>query len=271
MRVAIRCDASSAIGIGHLMRSLALTQALHDGGDEVTLLTTVDPGALGDGWKREGASIRQIVAKIGSADDAARTSMEAREVAPAWLVLDGYAFDSGYRSVLDHDARLLLIDDHGEATLRADLVVNGNLYGAKEMYPGIDGRLLAGPRYATLRREFRALRRGERDMGIILSLGGADPQERTAPLLRALAERGLRGRVVIGPSHRSADATRRVANALGWEPLGPPDDMAELLASAELAIVGSGTTTLEKTRTTLPPSWSATKMSPLSSLTSTDL
>jgi UDP-2,4-diacetamido-2,4,6-trideoxy-beta-L-altropyranose hydrolase len=245
MRVLVRCDASSAIGIGHVMRSLALTQALRDGGDEVTLLTTVDPGALGDGWKREGAAIRQIVAQIGSADDAARTSMEAREVQPSWLVLDGYAFDSGYRSVLDHDARLLVIDDHGEATLRADLVVNGNLYGAKEMYPGIHGRLLAGPRYAMLRREFRAIQPGERDMGIILSLGGADPHERTAPLLRALAERGLRGRVVIGPKHRSADATRTVATALGWEPLGSPDNMANLLASAELAIVGSGTTTLE--------------------------
>lgn len=245
MRVLIRADASSVIGIGHLMRSLALTEVLRDGGDEVTLLTAVDPGLLADRWNRESATIRRIDAEIGSRDDAARTSVAARELSVAWLVLDGYAFDSAYRSVLDHDARLLLIDDRGEATLRADLVVNGNIYGAEAMYPGIDGRLLAGPRYAMLRREFRAPRIGDRGEGIILSLGGADPNDRTAPLLKALAERGVHGRVVIGPQHRSPDATRALATALGWEPLGTSQDMAGLLASAAMAIVGSGTTTLE--------------------------
>ncbi|MDQ3689150.1 MAG: UDP-2,4-diacetamido-2,4,6-trideoxy-beta-L-altropyranose hydrolase [Chloroflexota bacterium] len=245
MRVLFRADASTASGIGHLMRSLALAQALRDVDDEVTLLTAVDLGSLADQWEAEGATVRLIDVEIGSADDAVQTGRMSRELRASWLVLDGYAFDEVYRSALDPGARLLLIDDHGGASLRADLIVNGNLYGGEAMYPQVEGRLLTGPRYAILRREFRAHVTDTRRAGVLLSLGGADPRERTAPLLAALTERGLRGQVVIGPRHPSPDNVRTIAVSAGWEPLDMPDRMAPLLATAAIAIVGSGTTTLE--------------------------
>jgi len=247
MRVLIRADASSTIGIGHLMRSLALAQALHDGGDAVTLVTAEDLGPLASLWEQEGTIVRRIDAEIGSTEDARQTIGIARDIRAAWVALDGYAFVTSYRFALDCDARLLLVDDHGAAGLHGDLVVNGNLYGSDAMYPAVDGRLLAGPRYAMLRREFRVpagAEDGDRT-GILLSLGGADPQQLTAPLLEALAARGMRGRVVIGPRFPSPDTLRSLAIDLEWEPVVAPADMAALFRSAEMVIVGSGTTTLE--------------------------
>lgn len=245
MKVLIRADGSSAIGIGHLMRSLALAQALRDGADEVTLLTAVDLGPLASQWEQEGVTVDYLEAEIGSTEDARRTSTLARGIGAGWLVLDGYSFDGSYRSALDLDARLMIVDDHGAVGLGADLVVNGNLYGLDAMYPALDGRLLAGPRYAMLRREFRSPARAAHRGGILLTLGGADPEQRTAAILDALSARGLKGRVVIGPRQRSPDALSALASALGWEPLEAPDEMSALLQSAGIAIVGSGSTTLE--------------------------
>lgn len=244
MRVVVRADASSVVGIGHLMRCLALTQALRDGDDEVVLLTSADPGPLAQGWSREGATIRHVNAEAGSTADAALTAEVVRELAAAWLVLDGYAFGAKYRSELESGAHHVIIDDHGAAGLRADLVVNGNLYGHDGLYPDVRGRLLTGPRYAMLRRDFRSTpRRGGE--GTVLSLGGADRDARTAMLVEALTKRGIRGRVVIGPRYRSPQAVRAKAIESGWEVVDAPEEMARLLGSAEMAVVGAGTTALE--------------------------
>jgi UDP-2,4-diacetamido-2,4,6-trideoxy-beta-L-altropyranose hydrolase len=245
LRAVIRADASSAIGIGHLMRSFALAEALRDGNDEVTLVTAAAPDTLVARWERAGAVVRRITSQIGSAEDARESIGIAREVGATWVTLDGYAFDAAYRSAVGSDVRQLLVDDHGASRLRANLVVNGNLFASDAMYPSFQGRLLAGPRYALLRREFREPTTGASDGGIVLSLGGADPEQRTAPLLEALGAHGMRGRVVIGPSQRSPAALRARAEAHGWEAIDAPDDMSTLLGSAKMAIVGSGTTTLE--------------------------
>jgi len=245
MKVVIRSDGSSAIGLGHVMRSLALAQALRDGDDDVTLVTAGNLGAVFAQWEREGATVRSLDAEIGSSEDASLTTGIAQQVGAAWLVVDGYAFDHAYRSALGQEPRLLLLDDHGAARLRATLIVNGNFFARAAMYPSVGASLLLGPRYAMLRREFRDAVRPERDGPIVLSLGGADPEQRTAPLLEALSARGLRGRVVIGPHQRARAGLRTLATSLGWEPVEAPSSMATLLASAEMAIVGSGTTTLE--------------------------
>lgn len=246
MRVVVRADASPTIGIGHLMRCLALAQALRDAGDAVTLVTTPDAGALLGPWHGEGATAVVISSQIGSAEDAETTRAMVRDVDAAWLVLDGYAFHADYRAKVRDASRLMVIDDHAVGPIDADAVTNGNLYATESMYDRSAGSLLVGPRFALLRREFRAPTSADVvRAGILLSLGGADPDDRTVPLLRALAARGLHGRVVIGPRHLGADIVRATAIELGWDAMEAPDEMAPLLRSCEVAVVGSGTTTLE--------------------------
>lgn len=246
MRVVVRADASSSIGIGHLMRTLALAQVLRDAGDEVVLLTTPGAGTLVERWKGEGAAVVMLDAPIGSRADARATRAAVRSRGASWLVLDGYDFDEAYRAAVRGLGRLLVVDDHGAAGLNADLVTNGNLYASDALYPATAARLLAGPRYAMLRREFRlhSLAAPPRDL-ILVSLGGADPRRWTEPLLVALAHRGIRGRVVVGPRQPAAHAVRRRAAELGWEVIDAPASMPSLMRSATLAVVGAGTAALE--------------------------
>lgn len=252
MRVLIRADASPAMGIGHVMRCLALTQALRDGGDEVTLVTAVDLGPLGALLEAEGAATRQINVVIGSATDARKTGEVARELGVAWVVLDGYAFDEAYRRAMRRRTRLAVIDDAGAPDIQADLVVNGNIYANEGLYGNSHARLLVGPRYALLRRAFREPPKRIETADIVLSLGGSDPDGRTAPLLQALAARELRGVVVIGPHQAMSDAIRVMAASHGWQVLESSTSMEAVLSRAAVAVIGAGTTALECARLGVP-------------------
>ena len=247
MRVVIRADASPSMGTGHLMRCLALAQALRDAGDQVTLASRVLPGdPLLDAWSLEGIEMKPIAAPAGGGEDANSTREIVTSVAASWLVVDGYHFDTRFRSAAAGPARLAWIDDHGLKAATADLIVNGNLYASEQLYPESSARLAVGPRHALLRREFRALRpKDAHRSGVVLSLGGADPESRSGPLMRALAARGIRGQLVVGPHNRSRDALRAEAPGLGWTVIDAPRNMAPLLGSCRLAVVAAGTTTLE--------------------------
>jgi UDP-2,4-diacetamido-2,4,6-trideoxy-beta-L-altropyranose hydrolase len=95
-----------------------------------------------------------------------------------------------------------------------------------------------------LRREFRAAPPRPGD-GVVITLGGADPEGRTAVLLDALTRRGIRGTVVIGPHDTIAAALRARAEALGWISIAEPPDMARVIGSAAVVVAAAGTTVLE--------------------------
>lgn len=245
MKVLIRADASSAIGIGHLSRCYALAEVLLEGHDEVTLLTSATSEPLSERWKQKGASVRLIRAAVGTDEDAIATASVTRSLRVDWLVLDGYAFDRRYRVNLDLGARLLLVDDHGAAALTADLITNGNIYASPTLYPDADARLLLGARFAMLRREFRETPAAERRSGVLVSLGGSDPNGHTLRLLEALSSIDINGSVVIGPRYGQRSFVRETARKLGWATIDAPEHMATVLGSCEVAVVGAGLTTLE--------------------------
>lgn len=246
MKVVIRVDASSTIGIGHLTRCLALTEALSDLGAEVVLATTKDTASLTAGWRREGAAVEVLDTAAGSHADAEATSRLVVAAGATWLCIDGYGFGSAYHGVARGTARVAIVDDLGADCVDADLVINGNLYAVEAMYPGTRARLLVGPRYALLRREFRKGSAAPRPRsGVVVSLGGADPDARTEPLLVALTEVGVRGTVIVGPRQAAAPALRDRAARLGWNAVEAPTTMADHLRACELAVIGAGTTTLE--------------------------
>lgn len=246
MKVVIRADASPTIGIGHLTRCFALAQALIELGEDVVLATVPSGSRLTEPWRREGATVRMLDVTPGSAADADATRDLVSTTAASWLCVDGYAFGPEFHGRARGAARLAVVDDFGAPGLDANLVVNGNVYAEEGLYPGTSAPVLSGPRFALLRREFR---RGAAPdaprSGVLVSLGGADPDARTAPLLEALTEAGVRGTVVVGPQHTAAEALRAHANTLGWRVLDAPATMEAALGGCEVAVIGAGTTTLE--------------------------
>ncbi len=264
----IRADASVATGSGHLMRCLALGQAWQDaGGTAVALIAEAAP-AIEDRLHREAIEVARFDASPGSEDDARRTANFALDRQVSWVVLDGYRFDADYQASLkSRGLRVLLIDDdvHAEKYL-ADLLLNQNAHAVESLYHSRAPytRLLLGPRYAMLRREFHALRNWHREIPefarrVLITMGGSDPDNFTLQVLQALPlveAESLEIVVVIGGSnpHRAIlekaaaglharYALRLVENAL---------NMPELMTWADVAVSAAGTTSWEMCLLGLP-------------------
>lgn len=254
----IRADGDSQVGVGHLMRCLALAQAWHDVGGEVTFVTTCTNDLLLDRIRAEGFTILSTSRVYPDIHDWEHTQSALLSSADSWLVLDGYNFDDYYQRMVKATGNpLLVIDDM--ATLSdysADIVLNQNVFANRLKYTrSRDTRLLLGPRYALLRREFGARIGGERAVSdsarkVLVTLGGADAPNCTLRILHALSElqaEGLQVKAVVGMNNSHSGMLRKDIEkySMPLTVVFNPADIAELMLWADVAVSAAGTTALE--------------------------
>ena len=256
----IRADASLASGTGHVMRCIALAQAWQDIGGSVVMGMAAGASVFAERLVREGIVAERVACDPGSESDAAQTLALAHRVEARWVVADGYWADTRYqRSIREAGLSLLLVDDTGElAPYEADLILNQNLHASEGMYrerrPGTS--LLLGTRFALLRREFRGWRGFAREIPstarrILVTLGGSDPAGATARVVRALSPMAAESelKIVVGPANARVDEITIEAQRWGSraEVLQSIEDFPALLAWADLAVSGGGSTCWELT------------------------
>jgi UDP-2,4-diacetamido-2,4,6-trideoxy-beta-L-altropyranose hydrolase len=265
-----RVDASVEVGTGHLARCRTLAEELRGRGWQVLLACRELPPGLADLVRRDGFDLRRIDSAAAEWEgDAAETigHLAGRD-AVDWLVVDHYALDARWEERLRPLARrVMVIDDLADREHACDLLLDQNLVeGMEARYGGKvpEGcRMLLGPRYALLRRAFvEAAHRGRRRDGslrrLVVSYGGSDPTDETTKALRALA--GLRMRnvaldVVVGAANPRREEIGRLAlDAAGARCHADLDAaaMADLIASADLALGAAGTSTWERCLLGLP-------------------
>lgn len=204
-RVAIRVDASTAMGLGHLKRCLSLGKALHTAGATVYFVTR----ALGlDAAARlgqQGMNVLELpavttapTAPLGSDPpcaawagvDPTRDAKETCAILLAqaarwdWVVVDSYAFDARWHRAVRAalGARLCAIDDLADRPLAADLLVDHNFAtDHRSKYARCTSaatRILGGPRFALLDPAYERAAKHDvqsdvRSIGIFM--GGTDP------------------------------------------------------------------------------------------------
>jgi UDP-2,4-diacetamido-2,4,6-trideoxy-beta-L-altropyranose hydrolase len=253
----IRADANLAIGTGHVMRCLALAQAWQDRcGQAVFAMADATP-AVEERLRNEGFEVTRTRVPIGSAADAEQSVWLANQHGASWVVVDGYEFGGEYQASLKRGGlKVLFIDDNGHAGhYSADFVLNQNAHARADFYPSRDAftRLLLGPRFAMLRREFASWRGWTREIPavarrVLVTMGGSDPDNVTESVVRAiLAEPSLHATVVAGGSNPHLSQLRQlVAGAQQHVQLVENvSNMPELMAQTDVAISGAGTTSLE--------------------------
>ncbi|CAO3432578.1 UDP-2,4-diacetamido-2,4,6-trideoxy-beta-L-altropyranose hydrolase [Azospirillum doebereinerae] len=251
-----RADASPAIGTGHVMRCLAVAEALRDDGHEVVFAAVESTPAIDRRLASEGFRRIAVAGPVGEAADLAATRSALRREHCAAVMLDGYRFGEAYRvGVQAAGLRVLAWDDLGDGTpLHADVVVNAapqaHRLPYERMAPG--AALLLGPGYAPLRREVRLAARGirpaitERPV-LLLTFGGSDPLGLTGPVLAALAAvrpQGCRLVAVVGGSNPRAEEVVALGDSFGAGIAVHVDcpRMGAVMAEAGLAVSAGGGT-----------------------------
>jgi len=261
----IRVDARAQMGTGHLMRCLALAQAWKDAGGQVVFITACQNEGLLQRLREEEFDIHLLARPYPDPSDWDCTKGILAAYPNTWVVLDGYHFDEAYQQqVKKAGHQLLTIDDMAHLKhYYADIVLNQNLHAEELRYScEPHTRLLLGTRYVLLRREFLAWKDWKREIPevarrILVTLGGSDPENHTLKVIQALQKvdvPGLEATVIIGASNPHADVLEAAVrqNRTPIRLVNDAKNMPELMAWADMAVSGAGSTIWELMFMALP-------------------
>jgi len=261
----IRADANTYIGIGHVMRCIALAQAWQDQGGDVTFLSHCDSDGLRQRIIEESFEFIPIEKPHPDPYDLIQTlsvlklhALRAPRSAPCWLVLDGYHFGPDYQKAI-HKAvyRVLVLDDYNHLPhYHADILVNQNIHTSSLHYSCDRNTVkLLGPEYALLRREFLKYsncRRKfpEKARKILVTMGGSDPDNVTLKVIKALNkldDHDLEVKIVVGPSNPNIERLKSEISlsAFSFQLLASVKDMPAVMSWADISVTAGGSTCWE--------------------------
>jgi len=237
-RIGIRCDAGPAIGVGHLVRCVALAEELSERGAQVAFLGEVSGSVWATGQLR-GRGLRLLPAPHEPPCLAALVADLGLDA----VVLDSYTLAPGTGAALRAEGAVVLaIVDGDPLGQAADLYLDQNLGAESRPFPG--GERLAGARYALLRDCVRRCRRSPRAgqvprvPRVLCFFGGTDSAGVAPAWAGALRATGLPfAATVISPVPFVAEGPVRV--------LPPTDRLPELMAGADLAVTAAGSASWE--------------------------
>ncbi|HDX8371190.1 TPA: UDP-2,4-diacetamido-2,4,6-trideoxy-beta-L-altropyranose hydrolase [Aeromonas dhakensis] len=254
-KVAFRLDAGAEIGLGHLMRCLAIADRLHAAGAECHFLCHDLPAHLLPLLRPHHHH------PLSALDDAGPLP----GLQPDWLVFDHYQIDQRLETQLAaHCGRVLVIDDLADRPHHCQLLLDqGPLRRAADYQPltPADCRLLLGTDYALLRPAYRQLARPHASqwrLGLVC-FGGADPAGASLVTLNSLARlpwaRTIQWTLVAGGANPFwPELEQRVAELadLDLVLLRQSDQMADLMSRHDFAIGAAGGMTWERACLGLP-------------------
>jgi len=198
MKVIFRADASTQIGVGHVMRCYSLAEHLFRIGVSVVFICRQHNGDcinwlkdkgfpvdvliphssdsapqmnLGEFGKEEIQEVRDIIARYGVVD---------------WLVVDHYSLGGDWeRAMRPFVGSILSIDDLANRPHDCDVLLDQNYFAQSHVrYASLlseNATVLLGPRYALLRPEFAEKRSARFDRSgevkrILVFMGGGDSE-----------------------------------------------------------------------------------------------
>ena len=253
------------------MRCLALAEAIRPQATDIHFVCRQLDGNLHSLIESKGLRCSLLPANEQALDpvsDARQTAALGEGV--DWLVVDHYEIDHHWeRTLRPACEKLMVIDDLVDRPHDCDVLLDQTYGRQADDYDALtpdDCRVLAGTQYALLRPEFAAgrpsaLKRRAASTGIghvLISMGGFDPENRTLDVLETLADTAYAGQltvtVVCGAQVPDGDAPlASFAGHFGTLDIRQRvDNMAELMAAADLAIGAGGTTSWERCCMGLP-------------------
>ncbi|UAA39498.1 UDP-2,4-diacetamido-2,4,6-trideoxy-beta-L-altropyranose hydrolase [Paraneptunicella aestuarii] len=254
MTVLIRVDASRHIGVGHLMRCLALAQALDECHVEVTFIIRAETRPICLSRHDWVGQTLVIPEHITLEEESAW--IKAQELEACLLILDGYQFDEHYRLAIKQTLGLPLVlfdDTNSSGMLHADIVINSapearNL-GYEKTAP--DAILCLGEEYRVLRREFTVLPDTSWSQRHTLTLvfGGSDVANLTIRLLQALESTDLECpiRVMTGAAYPFNDELQHVIadSRFAIQHMPNCQQVAEVFCHSRLVVSAAGSSQYE--------------------------
>jgi UDP-2,4-diacetamido-2,4,6-trideoxy-beta-L-altropyranose hydrolase len=246
-QIYLRADGSSKIGLGHVMRLLAISDMLKDSYHLTFVIRDTETEII----QLVKSKIQQV--QLLTENDSAFLNILDRD---SLVFLDGYSFESSYQKLIkETGASLICIDDLFDRHFYADAVVNHAGKGKESFYSKEPyTKLFLGPDYALLREPFlktaKQKRKIERIDTIFINMGGSDEHNITEKTL--FFSEGINWiqniNIVVGATYKHLD------NLKGFLLKGKKiniyqnidaNTMCEILEKSQLAICPASTISFE--------------------------
>jgi len=264
--IIFRADADSKIGIGHFMRCFAIAQAWRKNNGNVQFITNCKNDSLLQRLKNEDIEIFLLEHSYPNPKDWEYTNNILSVHKNSWFVLDGYHFDENYQILIKKSGnKLLMIDDVAKLNhYCADIILNQNLDANENLYVNREPhtKLLIGHQYVLLRNEFIKWSGWKRKIpklakNVLISLGGGDFNNITMKVVDSLKHinvPNLNVKIVLGSFNHNLKSLEKSIDSIPFEIdiLQNVQNMPDLMAWADIAILASGTTSWEAAFMGLP-------------------
>lgn len=285
MEIAFRVDASTRIGTGHVIRCLALANALRHRGGKCNFIHRLNNGHMAGVIRDHGYPVHELPsagnspAILSSGDygswlgvtqgkDASDTADIICNADVDWLVVDHYALDAEWESLLKPYARrIAVIDDLANRPHESDLLLDQTHGRTPHSYHDLVPdrcEVLTGAHMALLREDFareRAHKSGHRKKRgngigrILICMGGSDQENVTATALEGVRRAALDADIdiMIGSDAPHLQTLRQNVSCLPHVHLHiSTTDVPQLMSNADIAIGTCGTTSWERCCMGLP-------------------
>lgn len=289
MRFLFRVDASIQIGTGHIMRCLTLANHLKSLRHECIFICRDHDGHLGNNIISAGhqlyllKSYSALKHKKFSFDwnnhakwlgvdwslDVKESLEITKNLKPDWLIIDHYALDRSWEIAIRPSVKnIMVIDDLEDRDHDCDILLDQTFGRKKYIYEKKvpkNCKLLCGSKYSLLREEFKNWRNTSllnREFAklnnILINLGGIDKDNFTSLVLDGLKVSKLPETctltVIMGSNAPHVSYVKKIASEMPrkTEVKVGIEDMAELMAYADLAIGAGGSSAWERCCLGLP-------------------
>lgn len=189
-RIFFRADGHQGMGLGHVVRSMALAEMLKE--DYQIVFATRNPlTSLKRQIQALGVQLLELpwpLEDLEEARDLCSQHLREEDI----VVVDGYHFTTCYQERIKQiGCKLVAIDDIHAYPFLADVVVNHALGIAKSDYEiGSETILKLGTKFSLLRKAFRSAQKRSLKSSyvgpILLCCGGADPKNDSLRILKEL-------------------------------------------------------------------------------------
>jgi UDP-2,4-diacetamido-2,4,6-trideoxy-beta-L-altropyranose hydrolase len=253
--VVFRVDGNKKIGLGHVVRCIALAEMLGNDFKITFVMQQPDETILNQ--------VREVASRVfilPEETDYKKDFLNFSSVlnSPDFVVLDGYNFKEEYQKDLKpFTGKTLLVDDLGDHHIYADIVINHSCgIENKDYNKEAHTQLFLGNQYALLRKEFLQYAQKppvEKHNGVVLiGMGGADPNNITRNVLELCKDvKEVKSLIIlVGAAytqlntiqeiiHKNPDLNIRIHQNL------PSIEVAELIEESEVVICPSSSFSME--------------------------
>lgn len=271
----IRADANEKIGTGHMMRCISIARALKQCGQRVCFITADDSGV--PILENSGQEYRILHSDYRNMEDELPELQRLfSEDMPEFFLADSYFVTRRYLREIRQSVPVGILDDMALTDLKADLLINYNIFadaflygvdaaGAGAVREGADGgdavcgEYLLGTDYAPLRSEFEGIDYPVREKAetVLITTGGSDRYNLAGRLLKkALADphaAALRYLVVSGAYNVHLQELKELEDVHeNIRICCNVSNMSQLMHESDIAVSAGGSTMYELSAVGVP-------------------